>query len=1163
MKRTVTLAALLSTAFPITAAMADNHLNCGALFDGEIKPDCEQANQGDVVTMPVPELAEPDVRPVTNNSGFSLSLDGDALDSDPTLEDRIRTVDLNLANADVQISFDGFDPTRRLAVEAAGSPRAYQPGETVTLQSELNYPAFVARGEFRIFDAEATGGPRLLAIVPVSPGGQATTAVPDGNNIVVVHRVYGQSGRYDETVPFSLSRADRRGLTIDVEDGADTLAAQNIRINGGTVTVAASNVPAGAVVQTLGTSVRPDANGRMVVQRILPPGDYDVDVRVTGGNRPLSFSRPLEVPSSEWFYFGVADLTFANIQTGDDSDLRTTLRLQGFADGQTASGVNVTASIDTDEEEIGDLFRRLDEKDPRSVLDRIDPEDTYPTFGDDSTIEDLTPTSGKVYIRVEKDGNFALWGDYQARLDGSAYVRNERTLYGAQVGLESQATTEDGEARRSLSFYAAEPDQLVGRETFRGTGGSVYFLRRNDVTPGTETITVQVRDADTGRLEDTILLVAGRDYEVNYLQGVVTLTAPLTGTVTDNLIVTNPGGDQTVNLVVQYEYTPTASDISGFSTGGRAEAWVGENLRFGISGTADDTGTSDQTLIGADLRYEFGENSFVQLDVARSDGPGYDNDFSINGGLVIDGTPAVDGTGTAVNIEAEADLRDLGYARDGAIGGYFEQREEGFATLDYQVTAATGDETFFGGYYRLDKTDTQLGFGIYADVYENDAGSDKTEIGVEIAGNLSPKLSFEAGLEQLDETTATTNGSRTDLAARFEYEANPDVTYAFFGQGTVSNSGLEDYNRVGVGIDAALSDNWRLEAEVSEGSGGVGGRLLASYEKDGSSRYFGYELDRGRALQAGVNQSDNGGKFIAGGRQKFSDDVTVYGENIYDIFGGTRTLTTAYGVDYQRSDFLSYDASIEHGKIDDELERTAVGFGMNFDDEALRASARLEFRVDEADPASAFDDLQAVYFDADARYKIDEERRLLFSFGLADADSDTSTTLGGQVIDANLGYAFRPINNERLNALARVRYLKDGFGQTIDGVAGAGDTQESTVFSLEANYDLSRQWTIGGKVGGRLSQTDDGTGAIDNDAYLAVINARYHLVHKWDFLLEARHLDLVDAGSSETAALGAAYRHIGNNAKIGVGYNFGSFSDDLTDIERDDKGLFLNIIAKF
>ena len=64
-------------------------------------------------------------------------------------------------------------------------------------------------------------------------------------------------------------------------------------------------------------------------------------------------------------------------------------------------------------------------------------------------------------------------------------------------------------------------------------------------------------------------------------------------------------------------------------------------------------------------------------------------------------------------------------------------------------------------------------------------------------------------------------------------------------------------------------------------------------------------------------------------------------------------------------------------------------------------------------------------------------------------------------------------------------------------------------------------------------------------------------------LVELRNFQTIQAGTSETAALAAAYRHFGNNFKVGVGFNFGSFSDDLTDLTYDDEGVFLNIIAKY
>jgi len=50
------------------------------------------------------------------------------------------------------------------------------------------------------------------------------------------------------------------------------------------------------------------------------------------------------------------------------------------------------------------------------------------------------------------------------------------------------------------------------------------------------------------------------------------------------------------------------------------------------------------------------------------------------------------------------------------------------------------------------------------------------------------------------------------------------------------------------------------------------------------------------------------------------------------------------------------------------------------------------------------------------------------------------------------------------------------------------------------------------------------------------------------------------AGPDTESSLAAIYRHIGNNMKIGVGYNFTDFSDDLTDLRYNHKGVFFNFV---
>ena len=198
---------------------------------------------------------------------------------------------------------------------------------------------------------------------------------------------------------------------------------------------------------------------------------------------------------------------------------------------------------------------------------------------------------------------------------------------------------------------------------------------------------------------------------------------------------------------------------------------------------------------------------------------------------------------------------------------------------------------------------------------------------------------------------------------------------------------------------------------------------------------------------------------------------------------------------------MTYDAALEFGQVAgtpvDDLDRFALSLGLRYQSEDLTGRARLEFRKDDAAPGSNYNDFDAIYFSSSARYQIDEERRLLFSLDAAKSKSDGSSVLDGSIADLEIGYAYRPIWNERLNVLARYCYLRDMFGQEIDGVAGAGARQESHVFSLEGSYDLNRSWTLGGKIGGRFTESSSAEGQpfVDNDAILAIVNARYHLVH--------------------------------------------------------------------
>jgi hypothetical protein len=155
--------------------------------------------------------------------------------------------------------------------------------------------------------------------------------------------------------------------------------------------------------------------------------------------------------------------------------------------------------------------------------------------------------------------------------------------------------------------------------------------------------------------------------------------------------------------------------------------------------------------------------------------------------------------------------------------------------------------------------------------------------------------------------------------------------------------------------------------------------------------------------------------------------------------------------------------------------------------------------------------------------------------------------------------------DDQLNLLARYQYLDDMFGQDVEGDVGEGPLQRSHIFSIDAEYDVSQRWTLGAKLGIRLAESavDADSPFLQNDAWLAVATARYHIVNEWDVLVEARNLTTDQADTADFGALVGVYKQVGENVMIGGSYNFGQFSDDLTDLVADDQGAEINLIAKF
>ena len=1180
--RTFGLSTALLTVLSLPAFAQSNEQDC-RLVNGALPQGCERANAGVVVSMPVGANEEASSANPLQGTGFSISVEGSAIAGAPTRKTAARAADVALRDANIQVKYDGLEVKPTLNVATADLRASYRAGETVPFRSSLNYPHWVKRAEVRIYDSNNT----LVAKVPAAVNGTTNWAMPAGGDAEMhyVLRVYDGGGRFDETVSLPLRRTTRSfashakdAAIVAAGEGEDRTATRHIRVRGGVVTVYGDNVPAGAAVTVQGDPVVIDGSGNFVVQRILPAGDSDVAVNIyRGGKLVTGFERPINIPQNDWFYVALADVTIGNIDSTDPSVDGTYVDGRGafYLKGKIKGEYLLTAAADTGEGPLKDIFRSLDEKDARSLLRRLDPDDFYPVYGDDSTIVEGAPTSGKFYVRIERGDSRVMWGNFKAALTGSEFLHNERTLYGASAQYRSKAVTSFGENRTEATFYAAQPDTAPQRDVFQGTGGSSYFLKRQDISIGSETVTVLVRDPDTGRILSRRTLTNGLDYDIDYIQGVILLKTPLSSTVGINgLVRTGVLGDGSVKLVVQYEYTPTVGSLDGYALGGRVQHWITDSVRVGATAMREDTGTADQDSRGVDVHVRLGEKSYFTAEYAETQGPGFGFSSSTDGGLTIGDTATAGGagTGSAYSVRTHLEFSEvINPDVNGDFGAYIEDMTAGFSTLDREIST---DQRNWGLYVHY-KPNQRLTFGANYDDFTDAAGKETRSGEMEVAYQINDVLTAEIGVQSLDKVTpgvATETGRRTDLAVKLTYTPDEDRTVYVFGQGAVSRSGgLSRNDRFGIGGSYQISEKLRFSGEVSDGTKGTGAEAMLEYSPTADDRYYiGYRLDPSRMLDGNSLVGRDNGTLVVGAKRRYNDKLTAQFENNYDMFGVRTSLTSTYGLAYTPNARWSYSGNVEAGEVRDDVngnfDRTALSFGVAYS-EADRLKARLKLEGRWEDGVGLAQDRTTYLVSAGLQYQTNDDWRFLANVDALHSKSDQTSFRNGDYVEASLGYAYRPVDNDRLNMLFKYTYLYDMPGADQVAADGSinGPKQRSHILSIDAIYDLNEQWTIGGKYGFRIAETAArGTSVFTpNTAHLAVLRADWHVVHNWDAMIEGRVLYTEETGAKDTGAALAIYRHFGNNMKVGVGYNYGEASSDLRSFTTNENGIFLNIVAKY
>jgi hypothetical protein len=283
-------------------------------------------------------------------------------------------------------------------------------------------------------------------------------------------------------------------------------------------------------------------------------------------------------------------------------------------------------------------------------------------------------------------------------------------------------------------------------------------------------------------------------------------------------------------------------------------------------------------------------------------------------------------------------------------------------------------------------------------------------------------------------------------------------------------------------------------------------------------------------------------------------------------------LTRAMGMSLAPTDRWSLGANWELGTLVDkrtraETRRKAGGARVGYRFDRVLLSSGVEYRFDETEqPDGTWSDRTTWLFRGNLKLQMTPDWRLLGKVNHAFSDSSLGQFHDGGFTEAVVGYAYRPVEHDRLNALAKYTYFFNvpATDQVTQEDISAQYIQKSHIASVDVTYDVTENWSVGGKAAYRLGQLSldrENPEFFDNSAYLCILRNDFRFFRNWEGSAEARMLALPDLKERRSGALVALYRYLGDHFKVGVGYNFTDFSDDLTDLSYDHQGVFFNLVG--
>ncbi|MEJ2089848.1 MAG: hypothetical protein P8Y69_15510, partial [Gammaproteobacteria bacterium] len=368
------------------------------------------------------------------------------------------------------------------------------------------------------------------------------------------------------------------------------------------------------------------------------------------------------------------------------------------------------------------------------------------------------------------------------------------------------------------------------------------------------------------------------------------------------------------------------------------------------------------------------------------------------------------------------------------------------------------------------------------------------------------------------------------------------------------------------------------------------------------SRFTGrYQLSEGHELfgtyTMDPDRTDGARNLLSvGQRRDLGDRMRIFTESQFGR--GNREVSNGHvgGVELDRNDWV-FSTTLQFSSVtrdEAKFDRTAASLGATYTSDTTRLSSRYEIRDDQgADTDSRqYDTSNAL------THQLGDNGRLIGKLNLAWTDDKFANVDAGRFAEFALGYAQRLIDDDRFNGFVRYAYLYDVA--TLGQSEAPGD-EKAHLVSAEGFYEITPRLQLGGKLAyrGGKSRVEKGSGewhelslgmAIARASYRLDLPGRdagkFYLPDQLELLGEYRWLEDFEGASTRQGALLGLYRQfdprkprrgepvdttpepgprrlLPPSLRVGVGYNFSGFDDDLRMDSYKSHGWFVDLMAVF